>query len=189
MRQGVLLALCPIALAGCQAKPAPGADSARFTNATGDVDSEKSKWVVSSTGIGRVRFGMTLVALGTALADSAIASTVLTRPCAYVRPKALPPGVGLMISHGVVVRADVDSAGILTETGLGVGDSEVAVLVINSGRVRVESSKYNGPQAHTLTVADPGDAEHVMVFETDGSRIRTYRAGLRTAAELVEHCG
>ena len=66
--------------------------------------------------------------------------------------------------------------------------TEHEFCVIIEGRVRVESSKYNG-QAHTLTVADPGDAEHVMVFETDGSRIRTYRAGLRTAAELVERCG
>ena len=189
MRQLVLLAVCPIVLSSCSAKPAPGADSARFTNATGVLDSEKSRWVASSTGIGRVRFGMTLKALGTALGDSALAATVSTTSCTYVRPKAVPRGIGLMISNGTVVRADVDSAGILTEAGIGVGDSEVSVLVINSGRVRVEPGKYAGLQSHTLTVADPGDPEHAMIFETDGGKVRTFRAGVRSAVELVERCG
>lgn len=191
MRRRTLLVLCTIVLASCDDKPPPVPDSARFTNATGALEPETSKWVVSSTGVGSVRFGMTLKALGDALGDPAIAAASTTESCTYIRPKALPRGLALMVAHGIVVRADIDSAGILTEAGLGVGDSEVAVLVINAGRVRVETSKYNGPllPAHTVTVSDPADADHVMIFETDGSRVRNFRAGLRSAAELVERCG
>ena len=191
MSRRALLALCPVVLAGCDDKPPPVPDSARFTSATGVLPSEKSKWVVSRTGIGRVRFGMTLKALGDALGDPSIAAMPSTGSCTYIRPKALPSGVSLMVSNGVVVRADIDSTGILTEAGIGVGDSEVEVLVINSGRVRVETSKYSGPllPAHTLTVTDPDDADHLIIFETDGSRVRNFRAGLRSAAEQVERCG
>jgi hypothetical protein len=106
-----------------------------------------------------------------------------------VHPAKLPRGASLMISIGVFVRVDVDSAGVLTDTFIGVGDSEVSVLVRNSGRARIESNKYTGPLAHNLVVTSPMDPGNAMVFETDGRAIQRYRAGTRAAVELVERCG
>jgi hypothetical protein len=182
------LSLCAVVLVGCSPAKSPAADSTRFFNATGELASEPSKWIVSTSGIGPVQFGMTLADAGRAIHDSAFAASQNRAPCAYVRPKALPSGASLMVSNGIVVRVDVDSEGVLTDTGLGIGDSEVAVLVRNSGRARIESNKYNA-RVHNLIVSNPTDPGRLMIFETDGRSIKQFRAGLRSAVELVERCG
>jgi hypothetical protein len=41
---------------------------------------------------------------------------------------------------------------------------------------------------HFLPEARPPDAAHAIVFETDGRRVVTYRAGRRDAVALVEGC-
>jgi hypothetical protein len=183
-----ILPLCAAAFVGCSPAKTPATDSTRFYNATGALASEQSKWLVSTTGIGPVQFGMTLAVAGRALNDSAIAASQNRESCSYVRSKGMPKGVSFMVSNGIVVRVDVDSAGTLTDNGLGVGDSEVAVLVRNSGRARIESNKYNA-LAHNLVVSNPTDPGKLMIFETDGRSIKQFRAGLRAAVELVERCG
>ncbi|MEP6731536.1 MAG: hypothetical protein ABJE10_12890 [bacterium] len=185
----MLLPLCAAAVVSCSKPKTPAEDSARFTSATGVLRAEKYNWIVSSQGIGPVTFGMSLADAARALNDSAIARVSKRASCAYVHPKNMPAGTSLMVAAGIIVRVDIDSAGVETEGGLGVGDSEVAVLVMSSGRAKVESNKYEGPRAHSLIVSSPTDPEHLMIFETDGSRVRRYRAGTRAAVELVERCG
>ena len=189
MIQRARMALILLLLSGCGPAKPPGGDSARFTSATGVLEPELNRWTVSTTGIGPLRFGMTVAAMGKELGDSALAKAATRASCTYVRPARLPRGASLMISNGVFVRVDVDSAGVLTETGIGVGDSEVSVLVRNSGRARIESNKYAGPLAHNLVVTSPMDPGNAMVFETDGRAIQRYRAGTRAAVDLVERCG
>lgn len=183
-----VLALCGVAFASCSPAKSPATDSARFTSATGVLASEQSRWIVSLAGIGPIQFGMTLAEAGRALHDSTLASRG-RESCTFVHPNAMPTGAALMVSNGIVVRVDVDSAGVITDTGLGIGDSEVAVLVRNTGRSTVESNKYRGPLAHDLVVTSPNDPAHLMIFETDGRSIQTYRAGTRAAVRLVERCG
>jgi hypothetical protein len=178
-----------VAVVSCAPEKTPAGDSAKFMGATGVLASEQSKWIVSLGGIGPVRFGMTLAEAANALHDSTILATDARASCTYVRPKHFPHGTALMISNGVVVRVDVDSADVITDTGLGVGDSEVAVLVRNSGRAKIQSNKYRGPLAHDLVVTSTNDPNHLMIFETDGRSIQQYRAGTRAAVELVERCG
>ena len=189
MRVRVIPPLVAIVFGGCSPEKSPAADSARFLGATGVLPSEQSKWIVSLSGIGPIRFGMPLAEVARLLDDPALLSRSRDAACSYVRPKGLPRGAALMVSGGVVVRLDVDSAGTITESGLGVGDSEVAVLVRNSGRTSIQSNKYRGPLAHDVVVTNPTDAAHLMIFETDGRVIKTYRAGNRAAVQLVERCG
>lgn len=144
---------------------------------------------MSASGIGPIRFGMTVEAMARVLADSNLATVDVRASCMYVHPKRVPRGASLMLANGVFVRVDVDTAGVLTETGIGVGDSEVSVLVMNSGRATVESNKYNGPLAHNLIVRSLAEPENLMIFETDGRSIQRYRAGTRAAVELSERCG
>jgi len=185
----VLPALFLILAASCSPEKAPGADSARFANATGVLEPERNRWTVSTTGIGPLRFGMTLDAMGRELGDTSLAKLGARASCTYVRPAKMPRGASLMIQNGVFVRVDVDSAGIMTDTFIGVGDSEVSVLVRNSGRARIESNKYAGPLAHNLVVTNPKDPGNAMIFETDGRAIQRYRAGAHPAVDLVERCG
>jgi hypothetical protein len=183
-----LLALVGLVAISCEPAKSPAADSARFTGATGVLEPELNRWTVSTRGIGSLQFGMTAGAMGQVLGDSTLAKLDAHSPCRYVHPTKVPRGASLMVAKGVFVRVDIDSAGVLTETGIGVGDSEVSVLVRNSGRARIESNKYNGPLAHNLIVTSPTDPG-LMIFETDGRSIQRYRAGTRAAVELVERCG
>jgi hypothetical protein len=185
----VLLALVGLLAVGCAPPESAVADSARFTVATGALEPESHRWTVSSKGIGPLEFGMTAAAMAQVLDDPMLAGIDSRASCTYLHPKQIPRGASLMMSKGVFVRVDVDSAGVLTDAGIGVGDSEVSVLVINSGRARVESNKYSGPLAHNLIVTSATDPENLMIFETDGSSIQHFRAGTRAAVELVERCG
>ena len=184
----LLLAVIGLVAVGCSPSKTAAEDSARFTGATGVLEPERNKWTVSTKGIGPLRFGMTVAAIAQELSDSSVAK-VDARECHYVHPLGVPRGASLMVSNGVFVRVDVDSAGVLTDTFLGVGDSEVAVLVRNSGRARVESNKDNGPFAHTLIVTSPTEPGNMMIFETDGRSIQQYRAGTRTAVTSGGRCG
>ncbi len=181
-----LLPLAGLAIGGC-APATPAEDSARFTNATGVLEPERSRWTVSTSGIGPLRFGMAAGAVAQVLGDSSVA-TAGRASCTHLQPRLLPRGVALTLSAGVFVRVDVDSAGVLTDTGIGVGDSEVSVLVRNSGSARIEASKDNGPQGHTLIVTNAMDPDQLMIFETDGRTIQHFRAGTREAVTFVKRC-
>jgi hypothetical protein len=183
-----LLVLAGLVFVGCAPAKTPAEDSARFTSATGVLEPEENRWTVSSRGIGPLEFGMTAATMAQVLNDSTLARIDTRASCTYVHPKRVPHAASLMMSHGVFVRVDVDSAGVLTEAGIGVGDSEVSVLVINSGRARIESYKYNGPLSHNLIVTSVTYPENLMIFETDGRSILHYRAGKRASAELAERC-
>jgi hypothetical protein len=184
----LLLVVFGLVAVGCSPSSSPAEDSARFTVATGAMEPERNRWTVSTKGIGPLRFGMTTAAMAEALGDSSVAA-VDARSCRRVHPRSVPAGASLMVSNGVLVRVEVDSAGVLTDNGLGVGDSEVAALVINSGRATIESHKYNGPLAHNLIVTSETEPDNLMIFETDGRSIQHYRAGTRAAVEHVERCG
>lgn len=185
----VLLALVGLVAMSCAPSKSPVADSARFAGATGVLEPERNRWTVSAKGIGPLQFGMTAAAMAQVLNDSTLAGVDARASCTYVHPQRVPRGAALMMSKGVFVRVDVDSAGVLTETGIGIGDSEVAVLVMNSGRATIASNKYSGPLAHNLVVTSATDPDNLMIFETDGRSIQHFRAGTRAAVELAARCG
>jgi len=169
-------------LAACEPRPAADADSTPSTAA------EPAPWVVDAQGIGRVRTGITVAQLGEALGTEVKAVYDYNPSCTHVTPPGLPPGVALMILADTVARVEVDSAGVLTTEGAGVGDTESSVILLYQGRVDVEPHKYTGPEGHYLVVTPPNDTLHKIIFETDGERIVRYRAGRLPAVRFVEGC-
>jgi hypothetical protein len=93
-----------------------------------------------------------------------------------------------MVLNVSSVRIDVDSLHVATRWGDRVGDAEQAVLARHAGHVSVQPHKYTGPEGHYLIVTAPGDTLHRLVFETDGKRVTSYRAGLRPYVDWVEGC-
>ena len=150
--------------------------------------SDPARWVVTPNGFGPVLAGMSLSALGSALGEPVRASYEAGSHCAYVRPAALPRDVLVMVQSDTVARVDVRARDVLTEEGAGVGDTEASVLERYRGRVRTTPHKYTGPQGHYLIVSALPDTAHLIVFETDGRTVVSYRAGRRPAVELVEGC-
>ena len=186
MKASAALALMLSAVASCSSAEPPIADSARFVMATGELPSERTRWSVSPKGVGVVRIDISLDSLASLLGPSFSVANSSGRACAAVRPSNMPAGVALLVVRDTVVRIDVASANVLTEEGVGVGDSEVALLVMYAGFIRVEA---HGPSAHTLVVSNPHDSPYILVFETDGSSVLRYRAGRRSVTQTAEHCG
>lgn len=145
-------------------------------------------WTVMLRRVGNVRFGMTI--------DEARAVVggdfegLRGSGCRYTRPPDLPPGLRLMIEHGRVVRADIDSAGIRTGSGAAVGQAEEEIERIYPGRITRQPHKYV-PEGWYLVYAprDPADSQYRLIFETEHGKVTRYRAGLRPAVEYVEGCG
>jgi hypothetical protein len=145
-------------------------------------------WVVDPAGIGPVRTGVTLRQLSAVLGEEVRAAYDVFEACDHVQPVALPRGVALMVLADTVARVDVDSAGVRTAEGVQVGDPQARVLAAYRGRVRDEPHHYDGPEWRYLIVEPAGDTLHRIVFETDGRRVTSYRAGRRPAVDYVEGC-
>jgi hypothetical protein len=144
---------------------------------------------VTERGIGPLQTGMSVAeasaALGGALVTSSSADTAR---CHYMQWRGGPPGVRVMVEDGRIARVDVDSAGVRTVAGVGIGDTEEQVQRQYGGQAAVSPQKYG--EGHYLTVTpNPSDTSYAIVFETNGGKVTRYRAGRRPQVEYVEGCG
>lgn len=140
--------------------------------------------VVGLDRTGAVVYGMSLAALERALAESL---SVGDSSCDFVMPKRLPAGVSVMVVSGQVARVDVDTTGVLTVEGIGVGSTEADVYRAYPGLIRTEKAPYEELPAHAL-ILTPRDTSRGMVFETDGHVVTNYRVGRRPEVEWIEGC-
>ena len=92
-----------------------------------------------------------------------------------------------MLARNVVARIDVDSAGITTVEGVGVGDADARVNEVYAGRVTATPHKYvQGAQYLTvMTSIEDGPGNPRLVSSTfkkepDGSKFKP------TACEAVK---
>jgi hypothetical protein len=110
--------------------------------------------------------------------------------CGYARSPSMPPRTSFMVVDGRIGRVDVDSAGVATFSGAQVGSSEEEVRRRYPGRIRTRMHEYLGPDGHYLTFVppDPADSSFGMVFETDGRRVISYRAGIHPVVDYIEGC-
>jgi len=207
MRSGfVVLALCTLTVGGCSSSAHQATDTTRFDSVAGaaggssiaaDTAAASSRdtmgadalaWTVDAHGIGRVRVGETLAALSKALGEPLHAAYSYNETCDYVRPRALPAGVKLMVTGDTVVRVDVDSAGVSTREGAAVGTPETRLLTMYRGRATVQPHPYTGPGGHAVIVSPPKDSMYRMIFETDGKVVTRFRAGRGPQVDFKEGC-
>jgi hypothetical protein len=174
-----------LAIAGCS-RPAddrPGATS----------DSQQrrpSGIVVTETGIGPLRAGMTV-----AQGEAALRTSLGAPPgqdsanCRMVQWVGGPPGLRVMVENNRIVRVDVDSGALTTAAGARIGDTEERVKGLYAGRLVVRPHKYSGGRYLVVMPAAAADSAFRLIFETDGKRVTRYRAGHRPQVEYVEGCG
>lgn len=178
--QPALLVLC-LALAACATRDLPEARAGRSAADTpaaarpADTTATTTGWEVGPQAAGPVRFGVTPAEGGDG--------------CHYIVPAGAPTGLRFMAESGRVVRVDVDSAGPATDRGARVGMTEAEIARLYPEGLRTMPHKYvNG--GHYLVFTPPGaDSGFRIVFETDGRRVTSYRAGIEPAVEYVERCG
>ena len=140
-----------------------------------------ASWTASAGQVGPVRIGMTAVeaemAIGTPFAAA-------SGECVYRKSPAVPMGVLLMEVDGRIVRADITGPGVSTAEGIGVGTAAARVREAYGAAVTASPHKYTSGQYLTLAP----DADHRVVFETDGERVTRYRIGRLPQVEWVEGC-
>ena len=148
----------------------------------------QSSWTMHPDHAGPIRFGAPAADVMRALGDST--TGVPTTGCDYWRPATAPRGVHFMIENGSVVRADVDSAGVETGEGIGIGSPESAIRAAYGQHVTVQLHKYQWEAGWKYFIYLPADDSlNAIVFETDGKTVRTFRAGRRPQVQYVERCG
>lgn len=145
-------------------------------------------WTVTETGIGPVRANMTLEDANTALGGLLTWSRPLDPNCDYVRPTGAAPEVLFMVVADRIARVDVRDSSVATAAGARIGDSEARVLRLYQGRVRVLPHHY--VDGHYLVVIPraPADTVHRILFETDGTKVTTFRSGRWPEVEWIEGC-
>ncbi len=145
-------------------------------------------FAVTGEGFAGVRFGMTVAQAEAALGDKLKSIGEGEGNCSYVEPQGVHKGVLFMVIDGVIARLDVQETDkIVTDRGAKIGDSESHVLGLYKGRTRVEEHKYTGPEGHYVLVLGP-DGKAQIVFETDGGKVVSYRAGRQPEVEWIEGC-
>lgn len=154
------------------------------------ADPAAVEWSVTARGYGPIEAGMTLDQAATAgnrpFSDLMLGSV----ECDYVffAGDSIEGTVHFMVVHGAIARVDISDSGITTAEGARIGDSEQRIHELYSGRVTVEPHKY--VDGHYLVVAPsaPADSGHAIIFETDGSRVTSFRAGRVPEVRYIEGC-
>jgi hypothetical protein len=180
----VLAAL--IVSAACQPKDQPPADQ------PGDapVTAENQGWTVNLHGYGPIRAGMTLAEAAQAGGRQFGEPQMGSQECDYFlfADDTIRGRAHFMVVNGQIARVDVNDSSISTAEGARMGDSEQRIMELYSGRVTVQPHKYT--DGHYLVVA-PGaavDSGFNLIFETDGQKVTTYRAGRMPEVEYIEGC-
>jgi hypothetical protein len=147
---------------------------------------------VTLNGLGPLLIGMTVPEASAAVGVPIDVSEISDVDCEYGTPAGAPEGLALMFLSGRLARIDVGSpATIATRSGVRVGSTETDVQRAYPGQIAVEPHPYDfDGTLHYLvfTPRNPGDADRLLIFETDGNAVTSYRAGAREAVELVDGC-
>jgi hypothetical protein len=94
-----------------------------------------------------------------------------------------------MVIDGRIARLDVrHPATVRTAEGAGIGDSEARIHPLYPGRVEVQPHKYTDGHYLIVTPSAPAESTFRMIFETDGTRVTTYRTGRLPEVGWVEGC-
>lgn len=143
--------------------------------------------VVTHDGFGPVKVGMTLSQASKALGVRATRGSGYEGDgCYYASPVGGYEGVAFMMSGPRIVRIDVRSSRYATDRGARVGDSEARIKRLYRGEYKVSRHKYFEEGRYIEVEARGG--RYLLIFETDGRRVTTYRVGRPEHVGYVEGC-
>ena len=165
-------------------------DSPETAAVQAGTDTATAHAILTDSSFGNVRIGMTLVELQNAIGPLGD-TTKINRACDIVSaadPYRLPAGVSITQVNGRVARIDVENDSIATDKGIRVGDSEQKVKEAYGSSIIVEPHKYiDGHYLEFKSGTDSATAKG-LVFETDGKKVTTFRAGYWVPVRWVEGC-
>lgn len=143
--------------------------------------------VVTYDGFGPVKVGMTLPQASKALGVRVTRGAGYDGDeCYYASPESGHEGVIFMMSGPRIVRIDVRGSNYATDRGARVGDSEARIKRLYRGEFKVSRHKYFEAGRYIEVEAKGG--RYLIIFETDGRRVTTYRVGRPEQVGYVEGC-
>ena len=161
------------------------------SNATSAIPSD---WTVSLRRAGPLRFGMSLPQVRQLLGDR---GAYLLAPdpndksdngCTYLQTSSVPDGVQLMFDNRRLVSVDIsERAAGHTLRGARVGDSEDSVRNLYPG-IRIEPHPNQGAGHYLIYAPSDTDRGYLLLFETSGKQVITFRTGLSKAVMFIEGC-
>ena len=158
-----------------------------FLAACGQGSPGPALWDLTTTGVGGISFGAAVADVEEELGVP-VDPALIESSCEFISPEGAPDGLTLMAESGRIVRADVTSGTARTAEGAAIGDSERRILELYPALRRMPHKYTTGSYLVVLPNA-PADTLHRYVFETDGSSVTRFRAGLYPPVEYVEGCG
>jgi hypothetical protein len=143
-------------------------------------------------GLGQWAIGTKYGALETLLVQKLPPAYQIRSECAVLSTKRMEAvGVSMMIENGRVTRFTVEytpkgPSPVKTAAGIGLGSSEDEVKQAYGDRVVVKPNKYD-PSWHYLIVDEP-DHQLAIIFETNGRKVTSMRAGEYPSVGYTEGC-
>jgi hypothetical protein len=137
----------------------------------------KDTSTISTVGLDKVQFGMTLAEAEKA-AGSKLTSEAPKSNCYAVKPEQGAAGISFLVSDGRVESVTIDAPPIATKSGAKVGSTEAQIKDLYPGQIELQP-RLDGQPGNQLvfTPKDAADAKFRLVFFTDGTTVKSYRAG------------
>jgi|WetSurMetagenome_2_1015567.scaffolds.fasta_scaffold250123_2 hypothetical protein len=148
--------------------------------------------VFSSKGLGMLPVGTRFHALEVILRQKLPDNFLVSPECTILTTKQVEPlGLSVMLEGGVVTRLSVEYTAngpspIKTAEGIGLGASEDEVKAAYGDKLRVRPNRYD-PTWHYLVVDAP-DKKSAVIFETNGQKVTSMRAGDYPSVGYTEGC-
>jgi outer membrane protein assembly factor BamE (lipoprotein component of BamABCDE complex) len=144
------------------------------------------KFVVSYDRFGSVKIGMTLPQAAKVLGVRVTRDAGYDgNECYYASPKRGFKDVAFMMSGQRIVRIDIDNKEYATDRGAKIGGSEASIKRIYKGMYKVSPHPY--VDGHYIEVKMKG-GKYSIIFETDGKRVTSFRAGRSPEVGYIEGC-
>lgn len=158
----------------------------------GGADPLTPRTRVGPDGAGAVRIGMTVTEAQRATGQRfvSLGDRQEGSDCSYVVVKRGPRELSFMLKGRRIVRVDVGAhSPVHTNRGIGPGATEAAVRRAYPKHLRTERHHYL-PAGHYLVFAPAQKAlrNRRVIFETDGSKVTSIRAGRVPEVRFVEGC-
>ena len=142
---------------------------------------------VSTVGIDRIMFGMTLHDAQVA-AGSQFTPITPVGHCFLVVPEAGQAGLTFWVVAGTVERVDVDTRTITTRSGAGIGDTEERIRELFGERIHTTALPDGSGNLLAYVPKDVADATYRVMFLSNGLQITRVWAGRLPWAEELGGC-
>ncbi len=142
---------------------------------------------VSTVGIDRIMFGMTLHDAQVA-AGSQFTPITPVGHCFLVVPEAGQAGLTFWVVAGTVERVDVDTRTITTRSGAGIGDTEDRIREMFGERIHTTALPDGSGNLLAYIPKDVADATYRVMFVSNGLQITRMWAGRLPWAEELGGC-